>query len=447
MFPGDNKEAVAIALCGRSSANGTQTMLVQKLLLVPYDVCDRQEYFIKWPTDVINDLLEKAHKRKLAIVKIHCHPGPDIHEYFSELDNDSDHMLFKSIHSWLDDDLPHASCIMLPDGRLFGRVFNHDMVIEIVNRISVAGSDVMIWRYDETGFQLADDAQLRNRQTFGEGTIRLLNAMEVVVVGCSGTGSIVIEQLKRLGVGTLILIDPDFVDGLNLNRIIGSTRKDANVKKRKVEVMKREIEHLEMGTIVQTFVSDISKREVIKAISKADFLFSCVDSAEGRHVLNLVSSFYLLPLIDMGVKLNADGKGGIRNIFGQVHFVQPGGSSLLSRGQYNLETLLSESIQRVDKEEFARNQYLAEVNVSSPAVISINMQVAAIAVNDFLSRIHSFRNFANADVDAIKVDFSDCLSYPDSLPEVCPFFLKWVGKGDIEPLLNSPELSYVEKVC
>jgi hypothetical protein len=447
LFPGDNKEAVAIALCGRSSHNGNHTLLVQDLLLVPYGICERKKDFIRWPTEVINPFLEKAAKNHLAIMKIHCHPGPGIHEFFSDLDNESDQLLFKSIHSWIDDDLPHASCIMLPDGRIFGRFFNNRMETETVHKISVAGSDVMIWHYDNERPGMVDEYQLRNLQAFGKKTVHILNKMKVIVVGCSGTGSPVIEQLKRLGVGELVLIDPDFTDDVNLNRIIGTTSADAAAKTMKVDVMRRGVDEVGMGTKVTTFASHISKYEIIKEIADGDYLISCVDGAEGRHNLNLVSSFYLVPLTDMGVKLNADGNGGIKNIFGTVHFIQPGGSSLLSRQQYDLDSLLAESIKRTDKEEYARNQYLANINESQPAVISINMQVAATAVNDFLARIHPYRNMDNSEVDAIKIDFADAVSYPDAYPEPCPFFRKWVGKGDIEPLLNSPELSHVKEVA
>ncbi|NRF38545.1 ThiF family adenylyltransferase [Pedobacter foliorum] len=445
LFPGDNKEAVAVALCGRSVHGNNHTLVVQDLLLVPHDICERKGDYVRWPTDVINPFLEKAAKHKLALVKIHCHPGPGVHEFFSDLDNESDYRLFKSINAWIDDDLPHASCIMLPDGRLFGRFFNHKMEIEVVHKISVAGSNVENWNYDNSASGISDEYQRRNLQAFGKKTVHMLNTMKVGVVGCSGTGSPVIEQLKRLGVGTLVLVDPDFTDTVNLNRIIGSTQADAAQKAMKVDVMKRGIVEVGMGTTVITFATHISSREVVKELAECDFLISCVDGAEGRHILNLISSFYVIPFIDMGVKLNADGEGGIKNIFGTVHYIQPGGSSLLSRQQYSIERLRAESINRTDRAEYERNQYLANVNESHPAVISINMQVAATAINDFLARIHPYRNQDNSEIDAIKIDFADATSYPDKITDTCPFFSKLVGKGDVAPLLNNAELSDVKK--
>lgn len=440
LFPGDGKEAVAIALCGRNIYNDNHTLLLQELYTIPYELCiERREDFVHWPTDFINPLMERASKKGLAIMKIHCHPGG--YEQFSEIDNESDQALFTSIHSWLDDDKPHASCVMLPDGKLFGRFFFDDMSVEIVHQFSIAGSDILNWYYSESEEFIRSDAQIRNEQAFGKKTVKLLNRLKVGVVGCSGTGSPTIEQLKRLGVGEFILVDPDYIDVVNLNRIIGSTSKHSDSKALKVDVMRSGILDLGFGTKVTCFPSNVVNKEIVKELSDCDVLFGCVDGAEGRHILNLISSFYLIPLIDMGVKLDADGKGGINGIFGSVHYIQPFGSSLLSRGQYDLKKLNDEGIKRIDKQEFERNQYLSDANESSPAVISINMQIAAIAVNELLARIHPYRNINNDEIDVIRANFADSITFPDAISESCPFFQKFVGKGDVEPLLNFIEFS------
>jgi hypothetical protein len=439
LFPGDGKEAVAIALCGRLSHGDHQVLCVQEILAVPYETCfERQSDRVSWPTDVINPLLEKATGKGWAIIKFHSHPG--YYEQFSAIDDYSDSLLFPSIHNWLNDGMPHASCIMLPDGRLFGRFFDEDNQTTPVDLIAVTGGDLVFWHYG-TVKTFREDLQKRNLQAFGQGTVQALSRLKIGVVGCSGTGSPTIEQLKRLGVGELVLVDPDYVDFLNLNRIINSTVEDAGAKAPKTAVMERAVMQAGFGTKVIRFDKSITDRAIVKELASCDILFSCVDSAEARHVLNLIASFYLLPLFDMGVNFVADNNGGIEAINGIVHYIQPGGSSLLSRGQYTLEHLRSESIRRLDPEEASRNQYLAAAGESSPAVISINMQVAATAVNEFLARLHPYRNLDNNEVDAIAIMFTDASSFPQSYKQPCLFFSKFKGWGDIEPLLNNPELS------
>lgn len=439
LFPGDGKEAVALALCGRLNNNDQQVLCVKEIVTVPYNLCfERMPDRVSWPTDVINPLLEKAMEKGWAIIKFHSHPG--YYEKFSEADDNSDFLLFPSIHNWLNDGFPHASCIMLPDGRLFGRFFDNTNTPSKIDLISVVGSDLTFWNYS-TKEDFREDLQTRNLQAFGKGTISALQNLKIGVVGCSGTGSPTIEQLKRLGVGELVLVDPDYVDFLNLNRIINSTLSDAECKISKTEVMKRSIEEAGFGTIVKCYNNYITTRDVVKSLAGCDVLFSCVDGAEARHVLNLISCFYLIPLFDMGVSLEADGLGGIASINGIIHYIQPGGSSLLSRGQYNLERLRSESIRRLDPAEAIRNQYLAAAGESSPAVISINMQVAATAINDFLARIHPYRNLDNSQIDAIAVMFNDASTFSQTFKEPCQFFSRYKGLGDVEPLLNNPELS------
>lgn len=440
LFPGDGLEAVAIAVCGRSTHHGNHTLLVQEIIPVPYDACiERRGDFVHWPTAFINPLLEKASKKNLAIIKVHCHPMH--YEQFSKLDDASDQTLFESIHAWLDDDMPHASCIMLPDGRLFGRFFFNDMSTDIVHEFNVVGSDFIKWNYNHADSFIEQDAQTRNLQAFGKGTTSLLNSLKVGVVGCSGTGSPTIEMLTRLGVGKLVLVDPDYIDTVNLNRIIGSTKQDAIDKKPKVEAMQRTIDNIGIGSQVTTFESNIINGDVIKELADCDVLFGCVDSAEGRHILNMISSHYIIPLFDLGVRLDADGKGGIDAINGSVHYVQPHCSSLLSREVYDLERVRAESIRRTDKDEYERNGYLAKAGESSPAVISVNTQVASTAVNEFLARVHPYRSVPNSDSETVRIGISNGISYLDEPTASCAYFCKQTGKGDTSPLLGLIELS------
>ncbi|MCW3109110.1 MAG: hypothetical protein JWQ09_3616 [Segetibacter sp.] len=442
LFPGDNKEAVAICLCGRSKSEQNNSLIVQEIFLVPYEACfERRGDFVHWPTNLLVPLLQKAKSKGLGVLKMHCHPG--YYEQFSEIDDYSDKELFSSIHSWMDDEQPHASCIMLPDGRIFGRFISDDFCVEVIDQIFIAGSTIFNWHYTITS-NISEAVQVRNQQAFGKKTINMLNKLKVGIVGCSGTGSPIIEQLKRLGIRTMILVDPDHMDYLNLNRILNSTFQDATTKQAKVEVMKRSIEEAGFGTTVVAYNTHITNAKVVKDLADCDILFSCVDGAEGRHVLNLISSFYAIPLFDLGVRLIADGEGGIDNIFGSIHYVQPGGSSLLSRKQYTIERLVAEGYKRSNPQEYNERQrhgYLADVNEYSPAVITINMQVASTAMNDLLNRLHPFRNIENEQVSIIRIIFGELYMQAEYEEEPCSFFSRFTGLGDIQPLLNLPELS------
>ena len=111
---------------------------------------------------------------------------------------------------------------MLADGRIFGRSIDAANRFAPLERIIVAGDDVAI-HFGDGGAGAAPGHAQRHQQLFGAATTRLLRSLTVGVVGCSGTGSFVIEMLARLGVLCLVLVDPDHVEYRNLNRIVGSS--------------------------------------------------------------------------------------------------------------------------------------------------------------------------------------------------------------------------------
>jgi hypothetical protein len=84
----------------------------------------------------------------------------------------------------------------------------------------------------------------------------------------------------------------------------------------------------------------------------------------------------------------------------------------------------------------------SRVEENRPAVISINTQFAGLAVNQLIARIHPFRENPNERYAKIGLSLSELAFYPEPEPnDVCRYMSKQVGKGDVAPLLNLPELS------
>jgi hypothetical protein len=443
LYPGDNLEAVAVALCGRLDNKEIHKLVINELILIPYDECHRTPDFISWKTERLTPLLEKATKHNYAILKIHSHPGG--YEQFSSLDDDSDSRLFSSVFGWFDSNLPHASSIMLPDGRIFGRVFFPDLQTDEFDKISIAGDTINIWHYSK---KEAGELEVgkRTAQAFGEGTFNLLKKLKIGVVGCSGTGSPVIEQLTRLGVGELILVDPDKVELKNLNRILNTKRTDAKQERYKADVLTECINSFDLGTRVKAFTKNIfDDQQCLRALAECDILFGCVDSVDGRDLINRHSTYYIIPYFDLGIKLEADGAGGISKIVGTVNYIQPGKSSLMSRGLYDSEDLKAAGLYRMYPDQFpdlVKNSYIKNLNVNRPAVISVNMMVASYAVNEFLNRIHPYKadpcgEFAKTTIDLTEgcfIHLSEAKLKEDS------FLKAKVGLGDRKIFLDLVEL-------
>ena len=348
LFPGDGKEAVAIALCGRHEKNGISILLTHKIELIPHNECKRHEDYIHWNTERIIPLIEAAEKYNMAIMKIHSHPGG--YSKFSKIDDASDFEFFQSVFGWCDYNGVHGSAVLLPNGEFFGRVFEPDLKHFPFDKISVVGDEIHIW--NNLRRKATDEFSLRTIQAFGEGTYAKLKELKIGIVGCSGTGSPTIEQLVRLGVGSLIIIDPEKVEKKNLNRILNTTMKDAVAGRTKVQTLSAAIKRIGLGTKVVTFTTNLyDSKEALYELINCDVIFGCVDSVDGRHLLSQLTNFYLIPYFDIGVRLDADGEGGIENIIASVHYIQPGCSTLLSRGLYTEKRLFDDEIGRASWRE------------------------------------------------------------------------------------------------
>ena len=440
LFPGDGKEAVAVALCGHHTNGESNYLLVHDIYCIPYHECERSLDYVSWKTESIIPILEKGAKKKLSFIKIHSHPTG--YNQFSSIDDKSDKMLFPSVYGWIDGDQTHGSVVMLPGGKLFGRIVAENASFYPIEKVSVAGERIRIW--DTNPVDVDTALSKRNIQAFGMGTTKLLKGMKIGVVGASGTGSPTIEQLARLGAGELVIIDPKLVEKRNLNRILNTNSKHVEERKLKVDVIAKSIESIGFGTNVHVFKENLyDSREAILALISCDIIFGCVDSIDGRHLLNQLSTFYLVPLIDMGVKLEADDHGGIRQINGAIHYIQPGGSSLMSRGVYTMKGLEAAGLMRQDPGEYKRRsqeKYIVNLPVESPAVISVNMQTSSYAVNEFLDRIHSFKGTEPKERAIIWLSISEDLVFTEDDGEPDAYLIKKVGRGDVKPFLEMPEL-------
>ncbi len=378
LLPGDGKEAVAVALCGRGQGGDRRLWTVHKIIEIPYAECIRSPDAVTWPTRRLKALLSSATAAGMGILKIHSHPGG--YDTFSDADDRSDIDLFEAVARRLPGE--HVSAVMLPNGRIFARIASGAGLGKRIERVSVVGDDLMFW--DAATEAERQDFDLRHRQMFGDRTTNLLATLSVAVVGVSGTGSPTVEMLMRLGVGRIVLVEPDHVEAKNLNRIYGAKRSDADAKRNKAEMMRDHVLACGLGTVVQICPERVDSPEAIALLSTCDIIIGCVDSVEGRDVLNRIATFLQPALFRSGSatgcrRRRRRGKRVRRRSFPAAGRLQPA-----IAGVYTEADLYAEYLRRTDPsfyEDQVRRGYVRGVRVERPAVISINTAVSAAAVN------------------------------------------------------------------
>jgi molybdopterin/thiamine biosynthesis adenylyltransferase len=227
------------------------------------------------------------------------------------------------------------------------------------------------------------DRQIRAFGPEGQG---LLRHLRVGVVGAGGTGSAVAEQLIRLGVGTIVVIDDDTIndDGSNVTRVWGSTLDDAGV--RKVAIVERSAARIGLGSEVIAVNGSINDEETARLLRGCDVVFGCTDDNRGRVTLSRLAYWYLIPVFDMGVQLDS-AAGTLRSIDGRITVVGPGAPCLLCRGRIDDDRLAAELLGPAERAARAAEGYAIGLDDPNPAVIAYTTAVAAFAVAELLSRL------------------------------------------------------------
>lgn len=446
LFPGDGKEAVALLLCGRREGDRRHRLVVREIHDIPYEHCPvRTPMHVTWQPDYIDNILERAAAEKLSVIKIHCHPGG--YAAFSEIDDDGDARLLPMVRGWVEANILHGSAVMLPDGQIFGRVLPPEGGFAPLECVSVAGDDLHFWYADAGSVELPSFVA-SHAQAFDDGTIERLQRLSIAVIGASGTGSPTIEQLVRLGVGELVIVDDDTMEERNVNRILNATLKDALDKRPKVDVLADAIERIGLGTKVIRVKKNLWDPDVIREVAQCDIVFGCMDTVDGRYLLNTLATFYNIPYFDIGVRLDAvrdgENKGRIREVCGTVHFIRPGRSSLMSRELFTMQQVAAAGLRCNDPkahEQQVQDGYIAGVAGNRPAVISVNMFAASLAVNELLARLHPYREEQNSAYGSVEFSLASVEFIPEPEDGICEILAGKVGFGDTTPLLGLMEFA------
>ncbi len=331
--------------------------------------------------------LAEAETKGAACIWVHTHPGRDA----SPRPSEHDHIVDREIADLfrLRSGNPYyGALIFSPRSR--GLAFTGHVQRE-------EGNDMLIERLWQTGDQWrlirafdSSEPSLspvfdRNVRAFGTGIQQTLRALEIAIVGCGGIGSAVAEQLVRLGVRHLTLIDPDVLSESNVTRVYGSAQ--ADVGQPKVQVLARHLARIAPEVRCETFQSMITLEATARRLLGSDVIFGCTDDNAGRLILSRLATYLLTPVIDSGVLLSSDANGGLTGIDGRVTILSPGQACLICRNRIDLARAGAELLtpdERVRREDEGYAPALAR---TEPAVVTFTTAVAATAVSELLERL------------------------------------------------------------
>ena len=151
--------------------------------------------------------------------------------------------------------------------------------------------------------------QVLFREIGAEGQ-RKLAAARVAIVGCGATGSAIAALLARAGVGTLRIIDRDYVETSNLQRQSLFDENDAAESLPKAIAAARRIAAFNSQIVVEPKVADVTPANIETVLAGVELILDGTDNFETRYLVNDFAVKNSLPWIytaavgSYGVTLN-----------------------------------------------------------------------------------------------------------------------------------------------
>ncbi|QNI38044.1 ThiF family adenylyltransferase [Edaphobacter albus] len=135
-----------------------------------------------------------------------------------------------------------------------------------------------------------DDQERYSRQILFPGIglegQRKLAQAHVSIVGCGATGAATASLLARAGIGTLTLIDRDFVEPSNLQRQVLFDEEDALQALPKAEAARRKIALFNSNVRVHAHIADLVPGNIDELLRDSQIILDATDNFETRYLIN-----------------------------------------------------------------------------------------------------------------------------------------------------------------
>jgi molybdopterin/thiamine biosynthesis adenylyltransferase len=419
--------------------NGDLRLLARELLEVPDDAYERREsQQLVIRSDGYVAALGRAEVTGCLPLWFHTHPGAEGTPEQSRHDRRVDEQLSDLFR--LRADSKYYGAVVASYNRADGLTFTGHLddgaAITPIDRLFTVGPRLALTQNFESDGAAVPALFDRNIRAFGGDVQRVLGDLRIAVVGCGGTGSAVAEQLVRLGVRRLVLIDPDELSVSNLTRVYGSYTTDVGA--RKVDVLAEHLTLIAADVQIERLASKITVLPTARSLIQADVIFGCTDDNAGRLVLSRYATFMLTPVIDCGVLLSSDSNHRLDGIHGRVTVLHPGAACLTCRNRVDLALASSEMLTPEERVRRVDEGYAPALAGIEPAVVTFTSMVGAMAVSELLERLTHYGDTPVPSEILLRLHDREISTniQPPKARHYCDPASGKLGLGDVQPFLE-----------
>lgn len=340
---------------------------------------DQEKGGLTFSSNYIRRVQLKARKeRSTGLIFFHTHPFSEEEVGFSFYDNSEEPLLIENLRNvWPESE--HAS-VVVGKRSMAGRIYSKDNLTLTISSIIVLGKAIKFLLEEGVISKQSNPAHIFDRATAitDKGALSILRRMKIAVIGCGGIGSLMVELLCRAGCQDIALIDDDYVDETNLNRLLHASVLDAKEKRKKVYIAAQAANSLGMGYNLEIIDKDVADNTVQETLKDMDLLIGCVDKDTPRYILNKISIEAYIPYFDLGTEIGI-GNNKLLSLDARVTYVFPGGPCLMCRGLINHERLRLEGLSLDERRRHIGMGYCEDIDIKQPAVMELNMRAASLA--------------------------------------------------------------------
>ena len=390
-------EVVAFCLVSHAEVCNTTVLLVRDVVaLGERAYVDDPEHGAAWRGAAMLPVIDRAIEEGLGIMLVHAHDFA-VKAGLSTDDLSSGRRLVPMFQARVPA-RPHGSLVLgrcTAAGYLAMPGRDPELVEDV--RVRWLGEAIVDWP-GAVG-DPALDLEVFDRQALVVGDQAQLSGARVAVVGLSGGGSPVVQQLALAGVGTIIGIDDDRCDRSGQHRVVGMTPDDVREQTPKTHVMSRLVQSIGTGSNFVGIDARVPDHRTVEALISADVIVGCVDNLHARADLMEIAWRYAIPYVDIGVTVRAlEAKASEPRVAvgGNVYVFIPGGFCAWCCGFLSADKLRTELQGRADRSYFENRRGEAQV-------ASFNATAAGAAVSEAIQLLTAYRG-SSLDPDAVWID-------------------------------------------
>ncbi|MCD6726126.1 MAG: ThiF family adenylyltransferase [Solirubrobacteraceae bacterium] len=380
LFAAAPDESGCFCLLRQGQADHSVRLLVGEPLLPPADEAwdsQRPDQLIpsaRW----LSACISAAIREQCGLLWVHSHPDPRFPTDFSAVDRRTLAVWAQTMPAMIDG--PFAAAVVSPNGWVAEMTIDGAMVP--IEHVASVGRNLRSLDPPSIRTSRVDPMDARQRDALGEAHDRL-RSLTVGLVGGGGLGSPGAEELVRMGVKEVVIIEHDRLDTpSNVRRVFGSRRihLDEEPPPAKVDVVGDHLDAIGLDAEVTRVDADVRVESAFRKLLDCDVVVCATDTHGSRAVINDLASTYLLPVIDVGVRAGARRNGELNALLAEIRVLTPVTPCLWCRKILDPFVIRAENLPPEERAQLAVEGYLpGGFGEPEPSVVALTVLGAGLA--------------------------------------------------------------------